>query len=270
MTALQALRIGLAGGAFVGFGIGGALLSWLVLPLASLDPDRTRRQRRCQRLVQATFVLFHDYMRWCGLVAYDPRRVPKDLPEGAFMLVTNHPTLIDVSALVAAYGELCVVAKSSLFRNPLLGPLLRLCGHIESKKLAFGEPGEVVAQAVERLRRGQRVLIFPEGSRSPQHGLRRFHQGAFSAAVEAGVPVVLGVIRAEPPGLMKGQAWHAIPKRAIVWTLTSLGAIEPSEKPNAKELLALARRRIEEELKALHDGCEPASHHVPNADSGAS
>lgn len=249
LTARQGLRILLAALAFIGFGLGGALLSWLVLPIASCDWDRVRRQRRCQRLVQTTFVLFHDYMRITGLVAFDPRRARQPLPEGAFVLVTNHPTLIDVTALLAAYGELCVVAKSSLFLNPLLGVLLRLCGHIESSKADFGAPSGVVAQAVERLQRGQRVLMFPEGSRSPAVGLRRFHVGAFTTAVEAVAPILPGIIRAHPPGLKKGQAWYDIPTRPIEWSLTLLAPIEASPAMSARELMSLARERIEEALE---------------------
>lgn len=250
--ARQALRIVLAAFAFIGFGLGGALLSWVVLPLASCDWNRVRRQKRCQRLVQITFVLFHDYMRVTGLVAFDPRRAPQPLPKGAFVLVTNHPTLIDVTALIAAYGELCVVAKSSLFVNPLIGVLLRLCGHIEGHKAELGEPSSVVAQAVDRLHSGQRVLMFPEGSRSPETGMRRFHAGAFATAVQAGAPVLPAIIRAQPPGLMKGQAWYDIPTRPIEWSLTLLPPIEATPGTDARDLMRLARTRIEEALQLDH------------------
>jgi 1-acyl-sn-glycerol-3-phosphate acyltransferase len=248
MTLKQALRIALAAGAFVGFGLGGALLSWIVLPVASLDRDRARRQRRCRRFVQATFVLFHDYMRLCGLVAYDPRRAPRTLPDGPFVLVTNHPTLVDVTALIAAYGELCVVAKGSLFRNPLIGPLLRLCGHIDGGQSGFGTPAHVLDQAIERLKQGQRVLMFPEGTRSPREGLSRFRSGAFSAALAAQVPVVPAAIGAYPPGLKKGQAWYAIPTTAIVWTVELLPPLTAGAFASARELLAAAKQQIERAL----------------------
>ena len=42
----QALRVALAAFAFIGFGLGGAMLSWVVLPLASCDWNRVRRQKR--------------------------------------------------------------------------------------------------------------------------------------------------------------------------------------------------------------------------------
>jgi 1-acyl-sn-glycerol-3-phosphate acyltransferase len=248
MTFKQALRVALAAGAFLGFGLGGALLSWIVLPLASLDRDRPRRQRRCRRLVQATFVLFHDYMRVCGLVAYDPRRVPRELPDGPWVLVTNHPTLVDVTALLAAYGELCVVAKGSLFRNPLIGPLLRLCGHIDGGQSGFGTPAHVLDQAIARLRQGQRVLMFPEGTRSPHAGLSRFRAGAFNAAFAAQVPIVPAAIGAHPPGLKKGQPWYAIPTTAIVWTVDVLEPLASSAFPSARDLLVAARSQIERAL----------------------
>ena len=248
MTAKQALRIVLAAGAFVGFGLGGALLSWVLLPLASCDLQRLRRERRCQRIVQATFILFHDYMRGCGLVGYDPRAAPRALPDGPLVLVANHPTLVDVTALIAAYGELCVVAKGSLFRNPLLGPLLRLCGHIDGGKGGFGAPTTVVEQAVARLRQGHRVLMFPEGTRSPEGGLRRFHAGAFLAAHEACVPLVPMAIGAHPSGLRKGQAWYDIPTRSIVLTLRPLAPLLSSSFPQAKDLLAEAREKIAQAL----------------------
>lgn len=251
-TLRQAARITLAALAFLSFGLGGALLSWVVLPIASCDFDRTRRHRRCQKLVQGAFVLFHDYMRLCGLVHYDPRLAPRALPEGACVLVTNHPTLIDVSALCAAYGQLYVVVKSSLFRNPLLGPLLVLCGHIQSRKNSFGTPNDVVSQAVERLQRGQRVLMFPEGSRSLATGMRRFHAGAFSAAREAGVPLVPAAIRAHPPGLRKGQAWYDIPVEPIQWSVEFLAPITIAAGSTPRDLSSTARAQIERALSVEH------------------
>lgn len=242
------MRIVLAGLAFIGFGVGSALLSWIVLPVASCDWNRVRRQRRCQRLVRHAFVFFHDYMNLCGLVDYNPRAAAPELPSGPSVLVTNHPTLVDVVALIAVYGELCVVVKASLFRNPLLGPLLRLCGHIDGGKGGFGEPPTVVEQAIDRLRHGHRVLIFPEGSRSPESGLRRFHLGAFRAAFEAQVPLFPIAIFAEPPGLRSGQPWYEIPATAIRLTLQPLRPLVVGTCANPRELLRDTRQQIETAL----------------------
>jgi 1-acyl-sn-glycerol-3-phosphate acyltransferase len=250
MNIKQMWRVALAASAFVGFGIGGALLSWIVLPLLSLDTCRPRRQRRCQRVVHRAFVLFHDYMRICGLVAYDPRAVERSLPDGPLLLVPNHPTLVDVTALIAAYGELCVVAKRSLFRNPLIGPLLCLCGHIQGAGRTSGmQRSGVVEQAVDRLRQGHRVLMFPEGGRSPAHGLRRFHAGPFQVALAARVPLVPVAITAEPPGLKKHQAWYQIPLTPIELAITALPAVVGGPGVTARELQLEAQLRIKHRLE---------------------
>lgn len=248
MTLRQLGRIVLAAGAFLGFGLGGALLSWVVLPLAGFGRDRVSRQRRRQRIVQASFVLFHDYMRLCGLVDFDPRRAPGLALDGPLVLVSNHPTLVDVTALIAAYGELCVVAKGSLFRNPLVGPLLALCGHIDGGGAQFGAGTQVVDEAVARLRAGHRVLMFPEGTRSPFDGLGRFHVGAFAAAFGSEVPIAPLAIDADPPGLKKGQAWWQIPARSIDLRVRPLAPLSPEEFESPRELMASVRERISAEL----------------------
>jgi len=249
---LQSVRIGLAGCAFIGFGGGAFLLSWLVLPIVSvLTRGDERRLRRCQRIVQAAFALFHDGMRVAGLVDFDPRAPRIAPPAGPFVLVANHPTLVDISALVSAFGPMCYLAKRPLFSNPLIGPLLRFCGQIPGGGSTFADNVGVVQQAVDRLRRGHSVLLFPEGTRSPAGGMHPFRRGAFEIARQAGVPVVPVVIRAEPPGLYRGLAWYEIPKRAIVIEIEVLSAI-----PAGTAASALA-------FEAIHGGLT----HAPRGDA---
>ena len=223
------LRVALTGVAFTGFFCGAAFLGSVVLQLVHIWPGSlTERQRRCQRLVRATWVLFHDYLRWVGLVDFDPRRHALDVRAPA-IVIANHPTLIDITALTAAVGPACIVAKRSLFSNPLVGPLLRACGHI-----AVGLPGDgtvpAVDQAEARLRAGHVVILFPEGTRSPVGGLGRFRLGAFELARRTGVPILSVRITVEPPALWKGQPWYAIPRQTVDFRLHSLPpfSVDPS------------------------------------------
>jgi 1-acyl-sn-glycerol-3-phosphate acyltransferase len=212
----QVFRISLAGLAFVGFGLGAVLLAWLVLPWLSLGQSQAVRRRRCQRAVQTTFIFFHDCMRGCGLVDFNSRDVPALTFAEPMVIVANHPTLIDVTAVLSAWSGVCVVAKRSWFRNPVIGPLLFFCGHIESGGQATeGDGNSVLEGGAQRLAEGHSVLLFPEGTRSPEEGLHRFRSGAFHLALRAHVPVLPVLITAEPPGLKKHQAWHAIPTRTI-------------------------------------------------------
>jgi len=231
----RARRTLFTGSAFLFFFSGGALLSYFVLPLVHAWPGTAfQRARRCRLLVGRAWVLFHDYMRVTAILRYDPRLTRLEIPPGPFVLVANHPTLVDVTALVATFPDIAIVAKAAMFRSPLVGRLLRLCDHIRSDDGPFGGAA-VVSAAVERLARGTPVLIFPEGTRSPRHALGTLRTGAFEMAARAGVPVVAALLRCEPPTLMRGDPWYAIPERTADLTVEQLATfrVAPGEAPTA-------------------------------------
>lgn len=246
------LRVALTGLAFAAFFSGGALLGWVVLRLVHLWPGPVvDRQRRCQRLVRATWVWFHDYLRWVGLVDFDRARQAIDV-QGPAIIIANHPTLIDITALTVAVGPACIVAKKALFGNVLVGPLLRACGHI-----AVGSPGDgaelAVDQAEARLRAGHVVILFPEGTRSPVGGLGRFRLGAFELARRTGVPIRPVRITAEPPALWKGLPWYSIPRQTVVFRLEQLPPVfvpRSATMADLHELTAATRTALTAQLPA--------------------
>ncbi|MDX2054824.1 MAG: lysophospholipid acyltransferase family protein [Polyangiaceae bacterium] len=245
---LQLLRILLCGLAFVGFGVGGVLLAWCVLPLVALWPGGAfERRQLCQRLVRGAWIVFHDYMRLTGLVAFNHRQVELHV-EHPSVIIANHPTLVDITALGSALGAVCFVAKRPLFKNPVFGPLLRVCGHICGAERDVAEADGAFAQALLRLSEGHSVLLFPEGTRSPVHGLRRFRIGAFELARRARVPLVVIGISAEPRALSKGTPWYRIPKVAMRLQLWPLLTFDNWDAVPGLESLSELRTRVRELL----------------------
>jgi 1-acyl-sn-glycerol-3-phosphate acyltransferase len=120
------------------------------------------------------------------------------LPEGGFVLAANHTSNFDPWPLgipILPRRQLRFMAKSELF-NPVLGPILYAGGAFEVRR---GE-GDVKAMrtAVELVRSGEIVVMFPEGTRQ-RKGLRKKHQarphtGAARIALTAGVPLVPAAI----------------------------------------------------------------------------
>jgi 1-acyl-sn-glycerol-3-phosphate acyltransferase len=70
--------------------------------------------------------------------------------------------------------------------------------------------------------------VFPEGTRSPQGGLRRFRRGPFEIACRADVPVVPVLIRCEPLVLAKEMPWYDVGLRTAFLTVTRLPAMSPA------------------------------------------
>ncbi len=215
------------GSAFLVFFTGGAIMSWLVLPVVNLtlEGDRVERARKLRKVISVCFRYFIGYMRILRLVRFDPVAVAKQLPEkGPYVLVSNHPTLLDVVFLHSVCWNLCVVVHGRYYNGFSVGPLLRMCNHIDAGDGSALSGIDVVNAAVDRLKAGDSVLIFPEGTRSALDHLRPFKSGAFAIACQAGVPVVPIFIRCEPRGLMKGMAWYTVPDGTMVYTM----AVKPS------------------------------------------
>jgi 1-acyl-sn-glycerol-3-phosphate acyltransferase len=120
------------------------------------------------------------------------------LPEGGFVLAANHTSNFDPWPLgIPLWPErqLRFMAKSELF-NPILTPLLRGGGAFKVRR---GE-GDVEAMrtAVQLVRDGEIVVMFPEGTRRKK-GLRkkrapRPHTGAARIALTSGAPLVPAAI----------------------------------------------------------------------------
>jgi 1-acyl-sn-glycerol-3-phosphate acyltransferase len=113
-------------------------------------------------------------------------------PEGSFVYVSNHQSLLDILVLGATLrGDFRWAAKRAVMNVPFLGWHLRLAGHVPVDRRGSKHAAVSVVQRFEAvLRTGKPLLVFPEGTRSDTGELQRFKDGAFYAAVRADVPVV--------------------------------------------------------------------------------
>lgn len=176
---------------------------WFAVLLHLGTSDPTRRARRLQRTTAAAYRFMHDFLRVTRIARFDHRRVRVDRPAGPCVVVANHPTLMDITALTAVFGGGSTVAKPALFRRRMIRPLMVGAGHIEGHGDDPVAAGRVVEAAVDRLARGLTVIMFPEGTRSRPGEMGPFGRAAFEIACRARVPVVSVGIRCEPLWLSK-------------------------------------------------------------------
>jgi 1-acyl-sn-glycerol-3-phosphate acyltransferase len=123
----------------------------------------------------------------------------ENLPDGGFVLAANHTSNFDPWPLgipLFPHRQLRFMAKSELF-NPILKPILVGGGAFPVRR---GQADlQAIGRAVELVRDGEVVVMFPEGTRRKK-GLRkkheaRAHTGAARIALTAGVPLVPAAIK---------------------------------------------------------------------------
>jgi len=132
-------------------------------------------------------------------------RWPAD--RGPYVIVANHQSFLDVFALCNIVHEWKWVAKDSLFRIPMFGWGLSLTGSIPLDRGDTASALAVEARCRHYLAERISVMMFPEGTRSPDGRLLPFKSLAFRLAVEAGVPVLPIAVSGSGAGMPKGGIW---------------------------------------------------------------
>jgi 1-acyl-sn-glycerol-3-phosphate acyltransferase len=174
-----------------------------------------------------------------GLFRLETRGLER-LPSGGFVLSANHVSNLDPWPLgmpLLPQRWLRFMAKSELYWWPL-SLVLDACGAFKVRR---GERDvEAIATAVELVRAGEIVVMFPEGTRQ-RKGMRkkwtaRPHTGAARIARDAGVPLV--------PAAIKGTDSLA---RLARWKIAYGEPIEAGDDPKD------TTDRLMREIEMLHD-----------------
>ncbi|MCI0339601.1 MAG: 1-acyl-sn-glycerol-3-phosphate acyltransferase [Planctomycetales bacterium] len=178
-------------------------------PLDGYLPDRSWRFR-------AGWALGRSICRLCFRArVVHPERIPAS---GPAVLVSNHPTWLDPPLLfLILERRFHFMGWDRLFTLPIAGRLLRAGGAFPVK--IGGTDRSAIQRALEHLRGGRGVGIFPEGGRSlPGGALAPFRPGAAMLAVWAGAPIVPVTLNGAYRLWPRGRALPRLggPIRAIV------------------------------------------------------
>jgi putative phosphoserine phosphatase / 1-acylglycerol-3-phosphate O-acyltransferase len=112
------------------------------------------------------------------------------------VFILNHQSNADMLiAIKLIRKEARGVAKMELKKMPVVGQILEASGTIFLDRTDKEKAIEALKPAIDSLRSGISIVIFPEGTRSYDYTLGRFKKGAFHIAMEAGVPIVPIVLK---------------------------------------------------------------------------
>ena len=159
-------------------------------------------------------------------------------PGMTYVFVSNHQSIYDTPVIFASLPyQLRIIAKESLARFPVLGWHLKRGGHLFVDRARPDRAG-ILARWRALVSEGLSLIIYAEGTRSPDGHVQRFKAGSFMLAIEAQLPIVpvavIGTRQVMPKGRLRTEPADV--------TLVIHDPIQPPaiEAPTAQDAKALA------------------------------
>jgi 1-acyl-sn-glycerol-3-phosphate acyltransferase len=136
------------------------------------------------------------------------------VPGTTYVFVSNHQSIYDTPVVFASLPyQLRIIAKESLARFPVLGWHLRRGGHLFVDRTHPDRAG-ILSRWRALVSEGLSLIIYAEGTRSPDGRVARFKAGSFLLAIQAGLPIVpvavIGTRRVMPKGRLRTEPAHVM------------------------------------------------------------
>ena len=226
--------------------LGWTLAALLLHPLLPRERGKALGRAAIARLYRTFWALASAL----GMMRIDTRCLDALKNERGLVVVANHPSMLDALLLVSRLPRGVCIMKADLMKNVFLGSGARLARYIRNDS-ARG----MVRRAVQELREGGQLIVFPEGTRTTGGRLNAFRPGVTLIARLAQAPIQTVLIDTDSPYLGKGWPLWRLPPLPIVFTLRLGERFAPA--PDSDALL----RHIEQYYRQAIDPQRPAEAH---------
>jgi 1-acyl-sn-glycerol-3-phosphate acyltransferase len=176
-----------------------SLLSGLIRLLLALLPARKKYKK----------LLFHKWLHINSLlIAYIPLNVKKIINNpfkedfrNPAVIISNHQSHIDIPLLLMLHPKILILTNDWVQKNVFYG---RIVKYADYYPISEGFEKNLV-RLKEKIKEGYSILIFPEGSRSNDLEIKRFHKGAFEYAKALNIDILPIIIQGAGDCIPKGE-----------------------------------------------------------------
>jgi len=155
-----------------------------------------------------------------------------------YIVIANHQSMLDILAVCAALPvNFKFLAKRELFQIPFMGWAMAAAGYIPVDRASHRSGREAIQRITRVLDKGASVLLFPEGTRSPDGKIHAFKMGAFKVARDNKIEILPVVVDGTGEALPK-KSWFIRKKSAFIVSIgkpVSLDDFADASMDEAKE-----------------------------------
>jgi 1-acyl-sn-glycerol-3-phosphate acyltransferase len=144
----------------------------------------------------------------------------EDLSKPA-IIICNHQSSLDIVPLIKLNPKILMLTNNKKWNAPIFGPVIRMADYFPSEQIE-----QKLDKIADRMKHGYSLIIFPEGTRSEEGVIGRFHKGAFYLAEKLNADIL--------PIMIHGTNYTLTKKDALLKngqvTLKYLPRIKPDDK----------------------------------------
>ena len=177
----------------------GCLFMNLMLFVVILLPIPSKNKR---------LLLHRGMVLWCKIPVYAMLHIKKKVVNlggenfsKPALIISNHQSHIDLLLLLMLHPKLIVITTQWVWNNPIYALVIRYLNYYP----VMGGYEDLTDKLKSKVDEGYSVIVFPEGSRSPDSAIRRFHKGAFLMAEKLGLDLLPVFIHGAGDCMNKGE-----------------------------------------------------------------
>lgn len=221
------------------FGIGAVILNFLLFPFIKNNKEL------CSDIIHNTWRFFVNLMMFLKLFRLDVKKLEKIENK---VIVSTHPSFIDIVILIALIPRSTCFVKKELAHNPILKNLVTSIFITNEVEL-----DELKSESKKMLDRGFNVIIFPSGIRHRRDEFPKIRKGASLVALNAGKNIVPVKVFSDRDFLFINQPFYAVSDRCVNFEIEQMREINIADFIGESEIITKQRltHKIEEELYGL-------------------
>lgn len=238
--------------AFVYFFTGCLIIEICSLILVLLPVKRSRKKLLFHRLIYGFTRFFLHTVIAVKTIMKNPCNEKFDRPA---VIIANHQSFIDILLLLATTPKIIMVTNSWVWNSPFFGWIVRYADFCHSAN-GYEHLAEKLRKRIDE---GYSVVVFPEGTRSADCTIRRFHKGAFYLAQSLKLDIVPVVIYGTGQVSSKRQPFHIKRGIALAEIMQRIEYGDTTFGTTYREQSKLYRKWFERQYEAVCDEYDRAS-----------
>lgn len=206
--------------AFAYYATGALLLTGVGIILTRINPFNIEKGKRIYHRILSTFTW--SLLHIMGNIRKRTINTSGEDFKKPAVIISNHQSFLDILMSTSMHPNVVLLTNQWVYNSPLFGYAVRMADYYP---VAEGAEASI-DKLRDRVNNGYSIVVYPEGTRSTDTNIKRFHKGAFYLAEELGLDIIPAVIHGTAYTMSKGDF---LLKNGII-SIKFLPRIKPDDK----------------------------------------